>query len=126
MASISLIVETNFPDGRDNTFNHKHVYGTVSIAAGTYPAHGITLLWVGSGIPSPTPSWVQFESMGSPPGVFFYVWDRASETIRIMGASGITTAGSAPFVEIATGSAVPAQVVADTIGFSAMFDRSAA
>ncbi len=124
MASAASILVSAFPDGKDLTMNHLHVYGTVSISAGTYPAHGIPLKWASSEIPTQlSPSFVEFMSIGSPPGTFDYVWDKASGTIRILTASG-GSAGTSPFQEFTTGAAVNNQIVNDTIEFHAIFRRN--
>ena len=127
MASVATLTPDAFPNGHDLTLNHFHIYGTVALAAGTYPVNGIPLNWgatkeqIATGV---APSWAEFQSQGSPPGIYEYVWDSVNDTLRILQTNNVAATGTAPFSEFPFGYALPPLIVNDMIGFHAVFRRS--
>lgn len=119
------ITPNNFPDGKDMTFNHYHLYGTVVVNPGTYPSGGIPISWNIDGSFAPgTVSWVEFMSVGSPPGVYDYVWGKVGNVFRILQQSVSASTGTAPFSEFPSGVQIPTPILTDTIQFHAIFRRS--
>lgn len=124
-AAIATITPNAFPDAKDLTFDHLHIYGTISIAAGTYNTNGVALNWNIPGLYGLLPSWVDLKSVGSPPGLYSYVWDKVGDTIRILvGADTAAASGTAPFSEFPSGNALPQQLLNDVIAFHAIFRRA--
>lgn len=119
----ATVTSAAFPDGKDLTFDHFHVYGTIAIAHGTYPAHGVPLTWDDQLMPGGLlPSWVSFQSAGSPPGGFVYYYDKVNQTIRIYQSQNSAATGTSPFSELST--VIPDAIVNDTIQFHAIFRRA--
>ena len=126
MASKATITYNAFPNGRDLTIDHLHAYGTVALSQDTYPAGGIPLTWASAELTSngANPFYAEFMSMGSPPGVYDYVYDLKSNTLRILQQNGSAATGSAPFAELGTGVQLPPLIVNDLIAFHAIFNRA--
>ena len=115
----------NFPDKSDLTFNHKHVYGTITINPGNYPAGGIPIVWAGFDDINPaTVSWAEFQSVGSPPGLYDYMWDKQSSTVRILTSPSSSNTGTSPFSEYATNLPIAGPILTDLIQFHAIFRRA--
>lgn len=126
MADAAITVTpANFPDKRDLTFNHAHIYGTIAISVGNYPAGGIPISWAGiDDVNALTVSWAEFQSVGSPPGVYDYMWDKQSSTVRILTSPSSANTGTAPFSEYATNRPIAGPILADLIQFHAIFRRA--
>lgn len=125
-ASTVAVVPNNFPDKQDLTFNHFHLYGTITISPGTYPAGGIPITWSGiaDGFNASSVSWAEFQSVGSPPGAYDYMWDKQSSTVRILTSPSTANTGTSPFSEYATGNQIVAPILNDLIQFHAIFRRA--
>ena len=126
MANTAITVtQNNFPDKRDLTFNHVHVYGTISFSVGTYPAGGVPISWAGiDDLNAFSISWAEFQSVGSPPGVYEYVWDKQSSTVRILTSPTSSNTGTSPFSEYATGLPIAGPILTDLIQFHGIFRRA--
>lgn len=126
MANATITVNpNNFSDKRDLTFNHVHIYGTITINYGTYPAGGIPISFSGIDDLNPfTISWCEFQSVGSPPGLFDYMWDKQSSTVRILTSPVSANTGTSPFAEYATGLPIAGPILTDLIQFHAIFRRA--
>ena len=122
MANATATASLNaFPNGRDLTLNHIHALGTITVAAGDYPADGIPLSFGIDGlIPADTSSFV-IGRADSPSSGFIYRMDSVNQTLRIFTTG---TASGDPLNELTSGGAVPAGVTGDTIYFDAVFNRS--
>ena len=125
MAATATITVNPYPTGKEQTFQNQHIYGTITVNAGTYPALGIPLNWASKDIQTDVqaPAWCDIKTIGSGPGVYVYAYDSINNTMRILADSDLA-AGSAPFVEFTASSEVPASVLNDIIAFHAMFRRS--
>jgi hypothetical protein len=126
MANATVTVTlNNFPDARDLTFNHFHLYGTIKISSGVYPAGGLPISWNLPETFNPaTISWAEFMSVGSPPGLYDYLWDKQSSTIRILTSPVSANTGTSPFAEYATNLPIAGPIIADLIQFHGIFRRS--
>lgn len=126
MANTAITVTpNNFPDKRDLTFNHVHIYGTISFSPGNYPAGGVPISWTGiDDLNAFSISWAEFQSVGSPPGTYDYMWDKQSSTVRILTSPISSNTGTSPFSEYATGAPMAGPILADLIQFHAIFRRA--
>lgn len=128
MANTAITVTPfNFPDKRDMTFNHVHIYGTISFSPGNYPAGGVPISWAGVGLDDVNPftiSWAEFMSVGSPPGLYDYIWDKQSSTVRILTSPVTANTGTSPFAEYATNLPISGPILADLIQFHSIFRRA--
>jgi hypothetical protein len=124
-ATVLTLNPSNFPDKRDMTFNHVHIYGAISFSPGTYPAGGVPISWAGiDDINAFTISWAEFQSVGSPPGLYDYMWDKQSSTVRILTSPISSNTGTSPFSEFIAGVAMPGPILSDLIQFHAIFRRA--
>lgn len=126
MANTAITVTpNNFPDKRDLTFNHVHIYGTISFSPGNYPAGGVPISWTGlDDLNAFSISWAEFQSVGSPPGVYEYCWDKQSSTVRILTSPSAANTGTSPFTEYATNLPIAGPILSDLIQFHAIFRRA--
>lgn len=117
-ATASVAV-TAFPDGYDNTLSHQWYLGTITVAAGNYPANGIPLTFnTADFLTSNTPTFGEILSASSG---YTYRFDPTHQTVRIFVQGAAATD---PMAEMTTGAAVPAGVTGDTIRFHLMFRRN--
>lgn len=123
-ASVATLTVNNFPDGKDLTYDHLHLYGTVALSAGLYGVYGVPLNWNILGNYGLVPSWAEFRTFGSPPGKYVYVWDKSNDTLRILCAQNTAATGTAPFSELSNGEPIPDAVVNDVIAFHAVVRRA--
>jgi hypothetical protein len=125
-----------YPKGVTNDQRNQTIRGTIAVSSGTYPPAvgspavvvGIPLSWTMepikalavnvNGVIGPFPVDVVIKSVALPPSGYFYFWDAVDGDLHIYQ----TSASGGPLVEI-TGS-VPSAVVADTIQFTAIFNRN--
>lgn len=107
----------NYPFGVDAEMQAIDLFGTIAIAAGSYPANGIPINFSGikagaNGAPK-GPARIESASSG-----FIYRHDIAHGTVRIF-VTG--TAANDPLNEVAT--TTPAAVVSDTITFQVTLNK---
>lgn len=129
-ATATLTID-NFPTGIENTQHLITVRGTVAISASpdTYAAGGLALSWVNELIKSNSvhPIDAKFYSVGlngSTVGGFLYQWNKASDTLQVLAASGGTAGTGAVGEEMTDATAIPAAISNDVIRFEAKFVRS--
>lgn len=125
--TVATLTYNAFPNGKDLTIDHFHGYGTVSLSPGTYPSSGIgiPLNWASALNTSVgNPFYAEFLTMGSPPGVYEYVYDLQSNTLRILEQNASASTGTAPFSEFPEGAPLPAPILNDLIAFHAIFNRA--
>lgn len=128
-ASVATITQFSFPNGRELTAPNGfvHLYGTISLSAGTYTQNGIPLVWLGQikdqVNSTVAPKWVEIFSAGSPPSLYDYIWDSVNDTLRILISQNTAATGTAPFSEFQAGANLPGPIIADVINFHAIFQR---
>lgn len=117
MAAAATAVLSPYPVGTVNLGGALQLNGTVSFAAGTYPAGGVPLAFHGlaAGLnPNVAPASC---AVVSPSSGYLYAYDLATQTVRIFEGGA---AVSEPAAELATGAALPAGVTGDAPTFSAV------
>jgi hypothetical protein len=101
---------------QDATQESFDVAGLLAVAAGSYPANGLPVSFIGLlGVPNPQPR----KNCTSITGLsgYVFIWDDGHQTLRIFESAG----SAAPLVEVST--TTPTAVVNDTISFRTKFVR---
>ena len=107
------------PNGRTDNLDKREMFGTIAVsgAGGTYPANGLPLSFIGTGVYSQNPPfWGLIYGIAG----YLYVFDPVHQTLRIYLCGG----SSSPLVEVATNATTPAGVLTDTIYARVIVDRS--
>lgn len=128
--AIATVTINAFPSGVDYTKKSVIVRGTIAVQASpaTYATGGLSLNF---NVLQPVTNFA-IETLSGPSQVFIdsgagglyeYGWNKANNALQIFAASA-GVAGSAPFVEFANATAIPASVSGDTIYFEAVFPRN--
>jgi len=139
-ATCTITVD-NYPAGVDNSQRVIYVSGTFAVQASpaTYATGGLALNWqtmlntqgqlvnlpLGPGGLNPFMVWVSSAATaGTTVGGYGYVWNKASNTLQLLAASGGATGTGPVSQEMTNTTAIPASVSNDTIRFEAIFIRS--
>lgn len=109
--STASVAVAAFPDGYDNTLSHQWYLGTITVAAGTYPANGIPLTFnTADFLTSNTPTFGEILSASSG---YTYRFDPTNQTLRVF-PQGLTASGAAATTAVTAATSATAATITVT------------